>query len=161
MGEGRLHRVRTKSELVATCTFQRIRIVGACGRTWHVDPDSDSISDDLEWRLWAWESRPLARVQWDPGERQWCDPFATVGSPPTPFFQYSARLGRHILVAQRQATPAAAEHWRRRGITSEFLASFWKRLWSSPQPQRTVTFQSLKAHRAIAVVPGSVTMGDL
>ena len=57
VGEGgRLHRVRIEFELVATCIFQRFRIVGACGRTWHVDLDPDSISDDFEWRLWAWES---------------------------------------------------------------------------------------------------------
>ena len=69
VGEGgRLHRVRCESELVGECVFQRIRVVGACGKTWHIDPDPDTITVDSEWRLWAWESRPLARLQWDPGE---------------------------------------------------------------------------------------------
>lgn len=103
---GRLHRVPTEAAVVADCVFQRIRIVGACGRTWHIDPDPDAITDLVEWRLWAWESRPLARIQWDPGEWQWRDPFAAADRPPVPFFQYSARLGRHILIAQRQVEPA-------------------------------------------------------
>lgn len=116
VGEGgRLHRVNTETSLVADCVFQRIRIMGACGRTWHIDPDPDSITDDAEWRLWAWESCPLARLQWDPGEWLWRDPFAAADFP---FFQYSARLGRHILLAQRQAAPAAAD-WR---LTANFLS---------------------------------------
>ena len=114
-------------------------------------PDPDSITEDSEWRLWAWESRPLARLQWDPREWHWRDPFTAADRPPVPFFQYSARLGRHILLAQRQVEPAAAEHWRRQGLTADFLTAFWQRIWSSQQARRTVTFQWLVAHRAIAV----------
>ena len=117
---GRLYRVSSEATVVAECVFQRIRIVGMCDRTWHVDPDPDSITEDPEWRLWAWESRPLARLQWDPGEWQWRDPLVAADRPPTPFFQYSARLGRHILLAQRQTEPAAAEHWRRQGLRQAF-----------------------------------------
>ena len=72
--------------------------------------------------------------------------------PPTPFFQYSARLGRYILLAQRQASPVAAEHWRRQGISAEFLTAFWQRLWSSRQPGRAVTFQWLGLPTAQVVV---------
>ena len=44
-----------------------------------------------------------------------------------------------------------AEHWRRQGLTADFLFTFWQRIWRSQQPRRTVTFQWLVAHRAIAV----------
>lgn len=52
IGEGgRLHRVSIEATLVAECVFQRVRIVGICDRTWHIDPDPDSITEDSEWRL--------------------------------------------------------------------------------------------------------------
>lgn len=86
-----------------------------------------------------------------PGEWHSRDPFAAPDRPPIPFFQYSARLGRHILLAQRQAVPAAAEHWRCQGLTTDFLTDFWQRIWSSQQARRTIIFQWLVAHRAIAV----------
>ena len=39
LGEGgRLHRVCIEATLVAECVFQRVRIVGKCDRTWHIDP---------------------------------------------------------------------------------------------------------------------------
>lgn len=52
VGEGgRLHRVRTESEIVVDCIFQRVRVVGVCGKMWHIDPDPDAITVDSEWRL--------------------------------------------------------------------------------------------------------------
>ena len=148
---GRLHRVRQETPLVAHCTFQRIRVIGCRDRAWHIDPDPEEIVGDPSWRLWAWERRPLERLQWDPGEWQWRDPFASSGSPDIPFFQYTARLGRHILTARQGATPAAAEHWRRQGLTTVFLTDFWMRLWESRQARRSVTFLWLVAHRGTAV----------
>ena len=49
------------------------------------------------------------------------------------------------------AKPPAAEHWRREGLSPEFLEQFWRRLWDSQQPRRTMVFQWLVAHRGIAV----------
>ena len=110
---GRLQRVTSEDSMVSSCIFQRIRVIGIQDRQWLIDLDPDTVIRDHEWRLWAWGSRPLARLQWDPGEWQWRDPFAGADRPPIPFFQYTARLGRHILIAWRQGVPAAAEHWRR------------------------------------------------
>ena len=120
---GRLHRVTAESEIISTCTFQRIRVLGTREHTWHIDPDPAEIQSDRDRCLWVWEARPLVRLQWDPGEWQWRDPYSPPGSPAIPFFQYSARLGRHILQSRRPATPAAAEHWHRHGLFSEFLSS--------------------------------------
>ena len=93
---GRLHRVTAESEIIFTCTFQRIRVLGTREHTWHIDPDPAEIQSDRDWCLWVWEARPLVRLQWDPREWQWRDPYSLPGSPAIPFFQYSARLGRHI-----------------------------------------------------------------
>lgn len=38
--EGHLVRVEEESPLVSSCLFQRVRIVAAASRRWHVDPDS-------------------------------------------------------------------------------------------------------------------------
>ena len=57
---GRLARIQVESPLVTGCVFQRVRIVEALGRHWHVDPSPDAIASGLEWRLWAWQARPLA-----------------------------------------------------------------------------------------------------
>ena len=118
---GHLQRVTSEDSIVTSCIFQRIRVIGIRDL---IDPDPDIVTRDQEWRLWAWGSRPLAHLQWDPGEWQWRDPFAGVDRPPITFFQYTARLGRHILMAQRQGVLAAAEHWRRQGISCQFLTEF-------------------------------------
>ena len=72
---------------------------------------------------WSGDSGPGSLDPWlpyngNPGGWQWCDPFVAADRPPIPFFQYSARLGRHILIAQRQVELAAAEHMRE-GSTAE------------------------------------------
>ena len=98
---GQLQRVESKASLVSYCAFQRVQVLGAHGQVWHVDPSPDVVATILGWRLWAWESRPMFCLQWDPREWQWRDPFAAADSPLIPFFWYSARLGRHILLAGR------------------------------------------------------------
>ena len=133
------------------CCFQRIRVVGSLGKQWFVDPDPAGVVGEQAWRLWVWERRPLARLQWDPGEWFWRDPFSSPDSPGTPFFQYTARLGRHIQTARIGGTPAAAEHWRRQGLSGEFLSDFWARLWSSQRARRITMFIWMVAHRGTAV----------
>ena len=56
---GRLIRVTEESEIISTCTFQRIRVLGTRARTWHIDPDPAEIQSNRDWCLWVWEARPL------------------------------------------------------------------------------------------------------
>ncbi|KAI5069888.1 hypothetical protein GOP47_0016189, partial [Adiantum capillus-veneris] len=149
-GEERLQRVAVEAPQVAECCFQRIRVVGICERTCVIDPDPTALETG-HWRLWAWECCPLARVQWDPGEWLCRDPFSSTDHPGVPFFQYTVRRGRHILAAQKEARPAAARHWPEEGLTVEFLAAFWERLWESRQLRLVTLFQWLVAHRATTV----------
>ena len=122
---GQLQRILSEvAGLVSYCIFQRIQVHNP---VWHVDPNLDVVTADQEWRLWAWESQPFTRLQWDPREWQWRDPFAGAESPIL-FFRYSARLGRHILLARRQATPTTTEHWRREDLSHNNLTQFWCRL---------------------------------
>ncbi|MCO5552118.1 hypothetical protein L7F22_005628 [Adiantum nelumboides] len=48
---GRLIRVEEESHLVSACVLQRMRIVAAASRRWHIDPDPTEI--DADWRLWG------------------------------------------------------------------------------------------------------------
>ena len=66
---GQLQRVESEAGLISYCVFQRVRVLGAHGRVWHVDPSPDVVASP-GWRLWAWESRSMVRLQWDPGEWQ-------------------------------------------------------------------------------------------
>ena len=50
---GRIQRVQAEDNIVSSCTFQRIRVIGIRDHQWLIDPDPDSISGDQEWRLWA------------------------------------------------------------------------------------------------------------
>ena len=70
--EGRLLQVSEEALVVLACVFQRIRVVAIVGRRWVVDPDPGLF--DREWRLWAYGARPLACLQWDPGEWFWHNP---------------------------------------------------------------------------------------
>ena len=46
------------------------------------------------------ENTWLRKVSWDPLQWTWRDPYAGQGSKPIPFFQFTTRLGRHILATQ-------------------------------------------------------------
>ena len=65
------------------------------------------------------------------------------------FFNYSVKIGRHILVAQRRTTPRASQFWIHQGVTSEFLAKFWRTLWDRKQDMKINVFQWLVIHRAL------------
>ena len=127
---GCLHQVETEAPEVADCVFQRIRVLGISGRSFVIDPGLEVLESGI-WRLWAWECRPLARVQWDPGEWFWRVPRTAADAPEVPFFQYTARLGRQILAARRDTVSAATVHWQAEGLPYSFLSAFWTRLWGS------------------------------
>ena len=84
--DGRIWRVIAEVEIVTQCCFQRIRIIGSLGRQWLIDPDPAAIEGEPGWRLWVWGRRPIAKLQWDPREWFWQDPFSPPDSPGTPFF---------------------------------------------------------------------------
>ena len=157
---GRLQQVEEESSLILSCGFQRIRVVGFRERQWLVDPDPATAVRGSAWRLWAWEGHPTHRLQWDPGEWRWRDPFAPPRSPEIPFFQYTARLGRRILTARIRKRPAAAEYWQRQGLSESFLTRFWQRTWQSHTARRVSTFVRLVAHSATAVGVWRARGGD-
>ena len=69
------------------------------------------------WKLWL-AKRPLFRLDWDPIDCQWTDPY--TGNKFN-FFQYSVQLGRHVLSDTHDVVPAASQYWNQQGITPNSL----------------------------------------
>ena len=67
------------------------------------------------------------------------------------FFQYSVKIGRHILAAQRRITTRANQFWTHQGVTFEFLAKLWRTLWDRKQGMKINVFQWLVIHRALPI----------
>ena len=131
--------------VVEQCNFQRIRVVGFLEVTWHVDPHPSKV--DTKWDLWVHEGLPLHMVKWDPGEYEWLDPFTNKREP---LLQYTVKLGRHILSAQRKRTNGKTI-WQLSGLTESFLNGVWKGLWETSLPAKVTAFRWLVMHDAISV----------
>ena len=129
--------------------WQEVRIIGYTGKEWSIDPSPEKVTGF--WKLWAYGNMPLVRLQWDPGEFMWKDPFKPSESSLIPFFKYTVKLGRRILASLKQVTPASATFWSQQGISTDFLKQFWRSLWSRNLPNKLILFQWLITNRAIAV----------
>ena len=91
------------------------------------------------------------RLQWDPGEYGWLDPFKNDSVGKIPFFQYSVKLGRRILAPARRSPLAASKFWELNNVLADFLRKFWKQLWARQQAAKITSFHWLLAHRALLV----------
>ena len=98
----------------------KIRVIGYADRKWYIDPMIEEIK--THWKLWVLAKKPVFRLEWDPIDYQWTDPF--TGNKFN-FFQYSVQLGRHVLSDTRDVLPVAFQYWNQQGITPQFLANFW------------------------------------
>ena len=146
--DGVISRSLIQSEVLQYATFSKIRVLAYDGAKWIIDPQLEAIKE--HWKLRIFEKKPLTRLQWDPGEFWWKDPFDHSGKK-CGFFQYSVKIGRHILTAQRRTTPGATQFWTQQGITIEFLSKFWVKLWARKQDMKINAFHWLLVHRAVPV----------
>ena len=66
---------------------------------WIVDPDPIKVQP--EWHIFTHENTWLRKVNWDPLQWTWRDPFVFCGTRKViPFFQFTTRLGDHIIATQ-------------------------------------------------------------
>ena len=124
----------------------KIRIIGYADRKWYIDPMIEEIR--THWKLWVLAKRPVFRLDWDPIDYHWTDPY--TGNKFN-FFQYSVQLGRHVLSDTRDVVPAASQYWNQQGITPQFLAKFWAILWARKQQHKILHVQWLVVHKALPV----------
>ena len=99
---GYLFKVRKESHLASGCGFSLVRVIVIMGKNTLIDPDPNCIAERM--KLWVFGSKPLADLEWDPLEFYWQDPWSKVqGTPVTyQFFQYSVKVGRHIVQSSRR-----------------------------------------------------------
>ena len=87
---------------------------------WHLDPCPEKFK--LEWEVWVYMLCPIVRLQWDPGDYIWKDPF--LPEKEFTFFQYNAKLRRRILMASRKDSILAEVFWKAQGLDEGFILSF-------------------------------------
>eukprot|EP00250_Pteridium_aquilinum_P035708 c9849_g1_i1 orf=261-770(-) len=137
-------------------SLTHIRVVGALRKKRLVDPVISEVEASL-WRLWMWESRPLSRLAWDPGECLW--PSAELGSPPVSFFESSARIGLYFLVRYEHAQPTQLRRWLYAGHSHAFLAQFWTAPWQAHVSWWIAFFLWMIAHVGLAVGTWAARVG--
>ena len=147
-GEGNMSRSGTEIEIMHYSTGAKVRVLAYDGFKWIIDPRPELIK--LHWKLRVFEKTPLIRLQWDPGAFYWKDPYGCCEKR-LGFFEYSVKLGRHIVSAQRMTRPSAERWWFQQGMSSDFLAKFWATLWSSKKEPKIIIMQWLLIHRALPV----------
>ena len=70
----RNNKLRDKiNDILTYATFSKIRVLAYDEANWIIDPQVDAIKE--HWKLRVFEKKPLIRLQWDPGEFWWKDPF--------------------------------------------------------------------------------------
>ena len=147
-GEGDMHRSSTEIEIMHFSREAKVRVLAYGAFKWIIDLEPDVIK--LHWKLRVFEKTPLIRLQWDPGAFCWKDPYDCYEKR-WGFFEYSIKLGRPILSAQRRTKPSPMRFWLQQGMSLEFLAKFWVALWSSKKEPKIIIMQWLLVHRALFV----------
>ena len=71
--DGVICRSMTDPKILQYATFSKIRVLAYDGSKWIIDPQVDAVKE--HWKLRVFEKKPLIRLQWDPGEFWWKDPF--------------------------------------------------------------------------------------
>ena len=74
------------------------------------------------------ENTWLRKVNWDLLQWTWHDPYADQGSKDIPSFQFTTRLGRHILAAQTAREPATAKVWHTYQVPHTIITKFWQKI---------------------------------
>ena len=70
----------------------------------------------------------------------------------TSFFQYTVKLGRHILMRKKSSRISAANFWYMQGMSRGFVSLFWHDLWEREQARKVTAFHWLLVHRAVPVL---------
>ena len=117
-------------------------------KKWVIDPDPNTIQQGS--KVWVCGRSPLLRLQWDPCHYRWKNPY----SPSTEsisFFQYTVKMGRHILMVKKQPKIAAEKFWSLQGISLSFGSQFWHTLWDKEYARKITAFHWMLVHKELLV----------
>ena len=81
------------------------------------------------------------------------------GSKPIPFFQFTTRLGEHILATQTAREPATAKVRHTYQVPHTIITMFWQKIWKQQHARKITMFQWLLIHKLLSV--GAWQSGNL
>ena len=116
-----------------------VRVLAYTCNKWIIDLDSIKVQSELN--VFVHENIWLHKVNWNPLQWTWRDPYAGQGSKAIPFFQFMTRLGRHILIAQTARVTVVAKVWHTYHVPHTIINKFWQKIWKQQQAKQTTTFQ--------------------
>ena len=104
-----------------------VRVIAKIGKKWMLDP-YPSIAHMCD-MLWLYAKDPVARLTWDPGGWFWSH---SLGEQiiKVPFFQYSVKLGRSLLLSRNPRIPATQKHWTTWRVSNLHLKNYCRWIWS-------------------------------
>ena len=138
---------RTIPDLDCPDLLKKIRVVALIKGKWHLDPSPENQAE----KIWIFGNRPVARLQWDPGEFPWKRPRTQSESGEIEFFRYSVKLGRTLLSADEVYITVSEKRWDSYGIHKELRTPLWKGIWNNPLTRMIISFRWLLIHRGLAV----------
>ena len=104
-----------------------VRVIAKIGKKWMLNP-YPSIAHMCD-MLWLYAKDPVARLTWDSGGWFWSH---SLGEQiiKVPFFQYSVKLGRSLLLSRNPRIPATQKHWTTWRVSNLHLKNYCRWIWS-------------------------------
>ena len=150
---GFLYLVQEEAEVMQLASQKPIRVIARLDKKIFLDPNP-FLADHAR-QLWAFQSKPVENLNWDPVDYAWqLAGRSSANEQETrtlPFFQYSVAYGGRFLMQRQCVRPAAQKYWESGAISPQYLAAYWKKLWALPCLQRAISFKWLLLHYALPV----------
>ena len=112
-----------------------VRVIAKSGKKRQLDPQPSIV--ELWDMLLLYARQPVSRLMWDLGGWFWTSPMMDPLHK-VPFFQYTMKFGRTLLMSKNIPTPAAQKHWNKWGVSSNHLKAYWKWIWSFRGPTKYI-----------------------
>ena len=124
LDNGRFILVVEESPIMSAAKQLPLRVIARLDKKIFIDPSP--LIANYSSHIWAFHSRPLADLQWDPSDYGWKLSMSDTSTKALPFFTYSVAFGRNFLLKQTDSVLAAKEYWEEGNVSSTHMVRFWK-----------------------------------
>ena len=125
-----------------------VREVVKTGTKWLLDP-YPSIAHMCD-MMWLYAKEPVTILLWDPGD-WFCSYSLGEQIIKIPFFQYSMKLGRSLVMSKNVKTPATQKYWTNWGVSTLQLITYQRCIQSFKGPTKFTLFRWLLVHAALPI----------